>query len=244
LKVSLLVFILFFTGATPLVAQQDSSTRSTYFLEQSAFPYPKGSLSYNNYYLLANSIAYNVTERLKVAAGVLISSDRPPFYVNVQYSFPLSPKVSLGGSVGFYQVYYSSTRSSYLIAPQVLCTIGNQQVNTTVSAGVVRGRFLFGGGFLLPSSVNLPDRVNLSLSISHRRSISKELSLITQNAYISAQLTNGNRYADIFLLSGGLAWHLNRNTIKGGLGAVLLPDSEQDRRATLLPFVGYAYTIK
>jgi hypothetical protein len=243
MKVHLLLFVLFLTSARQLSAQQDSSTRSTYFLEQSALTYPKGSLSYNNYYLLLNSITYNITERLKVSAGVLIS-EKPPLYVNVQYSFPVSHKVFLGGSVGFYQLDYSPRRSSYLIAPQVLCTIGDRHVNTTLSAGIVRGRFLFSEGFLFPSTFNLPDRVNLALSVSHRRPLSKELSLITQNAYISILYPSNKSYQDILTLSGGLAWHLQRSTLKGGLGAVVFPNGEQGRQVTLLPFVGYSYAIK
>ncbi|GAB3760128.1 hypothetical protein GCM10028817_35620 [Spirosoma pomorum] len=243
MKVHLHLFILFLTSANQLSAQQDSSNRSTYFLEQSALTYPKGSLSYNNYYVLANSIAYNVTERLKVAAGVLIA-EKPPFYVNVQYSFPVGQNVYLGGSVGFYQLDYTSSRSSYLIAPQVLCTIGDRQVNTTLSAGVVRGRFLLGEGVILPATFNLPDRVNLALSVSHRRPLSKELSLITQNAYISILYPSNKGYQDILTVSGGLGWHLQRSTLKGGLGAVVFPNGEQGRQVTPLPFVGYSYTIK
>lgn len=225
------------------VAQPDSTARSTYFIEQSALPSSKGSLAYNNYYAIVNSIAYHVTERLKISAGVVVIPGRPPFYAAVQYTLPITNQVFAGGSVGYYQLEYSERRSSYVVVPQLLLTVGNRQINTTVNGGVARGRFLFGGS-LFPAAINLPNQVNLVVGLSHRRPLTKELSFITQNAYVSSTAPVGSRYAQVVLTSAGGAWNFGRNALKIGASAVFYPKSEQGSLSNFLPFLGYSYFIQ
>jgi hypothetical protein len=241
----LIILLLSASCSSQVVAQIDSSARSTYFLEQSALPIPKGSLVFNNYYVLVNSFTYSLNERLKISAGLMITTEgRPPFYANAQYSIPLGGNVFVGGSIGFYQIDYSQDRSNYVIVPQLVVTKGDHQINTTLTGGVIRGKYLVGTGFFSSSMINLPSWVNLMLSLSHRRPLNKELSLITQNVYVSAQAPVGSRYSEVILLSGGLGWHLQRSTLKGGLGVLLFPKSEQGSWSSALPFLGYSYMIR
>lgn len=236
--------VLFFLTISHTSAQQDSLSKSSYFLDQSALPAPKGSFVYNNYYLLANSVTYYITERIKASAGILLTGNRPPFYGTVQYSIPVGRDLFIGGSIGYYQIDYSEYRSNHLIVPQLLITKGNRLTNTTFSGGVVRGQFLWRTGFFSPA-INLPSRVNLILSLSHQRPINRELSLITQNLYISAQAPAGSRYSEILMLSAGIGWHLQqRGILKAGAGALFFPDGDQNNRTSFLPFIGYSYTIK
>lgn len=229
----------------PVVAQKDSTTQSAYFLEQSAIVSKKGTLVYNNYYVLINSVSYTIIDGLKVSAGALIVNQRPPFFAHVQYSFPIAPQLYIGGSLGYYQLDYDEYRSNYIIVPQVLVTTGNQQINTTFNTGIVRGRFLFGGGFLTPSVVNLPSRVNWVLGLSHRRPLYKDLSLITQNTYVSAQAPANSRYSELLVLSLGAAWQLERkHTLKVGLSAIYYPKEGTIKPSSFIPFLGYSLSIK
>lgn len=241
-----LIMLLLSTSCfSQVVAQTDSSARSTYFLEQSALPSPKGRLVYNNYYVLVNSLTYSLNERLKVSAGIMITpGGSPPLFANAQYSIPLGSHLFIGGNIGFYQIEYGQGRSSYAVVPQLVITKGDHQINTTLTGGVIRGQYLVGNNFLLSSTINLPSRVNMILSLSHRRPLSKDLSLITQNVYISAQAPVGSQFSEIILLSGGIGWHLQRSTLKGGLGVMLFPKSEQSVWSSPFPFLGYSYMIR
>lgn len=247
MKLSVPIFLLLISlcyDKTVAQSISDSTAESTYFIEQNALPTLKGRLVYNNYYVLGNSVAFQLTERIKISAGIVLVPQRPPFYATVQYSIPVGRDLFVGGSLGYYQIDYSADRSNYVFVPQLLITKGNQFINTTITGGVVRGQFLLGGSFL-SSAINLPSRVNLVLSVSHRRSISKELYIITQNAFVSAQAPSGSRYKEILLLSGGIGWQLYpRSTLKAGVGALFFPKGEQNDRSGFLPFLGYSYVIR
>ncbi|MFD2571960.1 hypothetical protein ACFSUS_15055 [Spirosoma soli] len=243
-----LISLITFASLTHILQAQtspDTSSRATYFLEQHALLTPKGQLVYNNYYVLANSFTYHITERLKVSAGVLITGQNPPVYGTIQYSVQIGQNMYVGANLGYYQLDYDKPKSSYLVVPQLLLTKGNSQINTTFSGGVTRGRFLFGvGGFFSQTRVNLPSRVNLILSLSHRRPLTRELSFITQNVYVSAQAPVGSRYSELLMLSAGLGWHLQRNTLKAGLGTVLFLKGNEGSSSAVLPFVGYSYLLR
>jgi hypothetical protein len=211
MKTELYLSLFFITVIySEVIAQQDPVRQSTYFLEQSALPSTKGSLVYNNYYVFANSLSYTIIENLRVSVGVLITPSRPPLYAIVQYTFPIANKLYVGGSMGYYQLEYDKSGSSQVIIPQVLITTGNPFNHTSFSVGVVRGHFLFGSGIFTPSPINLPSKVNLLMSLSHRRPIAKSISLITQNAYISADAPAGSRYSEILLFSLGGAWQIKK----------------------------------
>lgn len=241
---SAFLFFVIIISTFQSIAQSDSTFQSTYFLEQNALPSKKGSLIYNNYYVVANSITYNLTDRLKVSTGIILIPQRPPFYASIQYIVPIAEKIFVSGSLGYYQLKYTKNESSQVFFPQLIVSTGNQNVNTSFSAGVVRGKFLFGGGLLFPSAINLPNRVNLILSLSHRRPLTRTLSFITQNAYISSEAPLGSLYSEILIFSLGGAWQEKRSALKVGVSGVYFTKSESGKPSTYLPFLGFSYLIR
>ncbi|XAZ82018.1 hypothetical protein A6C57_27875 (plasmid) [Fibrella sp. ES10-3-2-2] len=243
MKSYLLILLVLSACYSKVAAQDDTIRQSNYFFEQSALSYPKRSLTYNNQYFIINSLMYQISNRLKFSAGTLITGERPPLYVTVQYAFPVSSNTNLGVSLGYFQITYDRYKSSYFVLPQVLLTKGDHRRNTTLSIGTTQGRFLLPGSFFNPMALNLPSRVNVLMSLSHRRPITKNISLISQNVYISSQVPTGSPYSNIFILSIGGGWHIDKNAIKIGMSALLFPNRNESKLANFLPFLGYSRVI-
>ncbi|GAB3281162.1 hypothetical protein GCM10027347_56610 [Larkinella harenae] len=207
---------------------------------------PKGTFTYNNYYLLINSASYQVTNRVSVGAGVCIlpvDVAAPPFSLQLQYSLPITNTIHLAANVTYYQVKYKPVKKGGLLAPQVLITAGNAKSNGTFGVSVLRGNLAFhdyGNGV----AVAVPNKINLISSIAYSRHLFGDISLITQNHFIQTAGFLSKNYSNVWFLSLGGRLDYKRNAVKVGIVKLHYPNGDQVRFSRAYPFIGYSVSMK
>lgn len=227
------------------ISQTDSVrnySQASYFFQPSALPLPKGTLLYNNYYLLVNSVQYSLTGNLIAAGGFSLSPvSAPSLFARIQYSVPVTDKIHIGLTASYYRLSYDSPRRSHLFIPQILLTSGTPMSHGTFGMGLVRGNYWFtdfDGNWLF----NLPDQIRMTTSLSYSRQVWRQFHLVTQNHYFKGNNRIGQ--SEVVVFSLGAKYVLGKSAFKAGILKFYYPKGTAVRFSVAYPVASYSLTIR